>query len=349
MNISLDQSTDFSGRELYTILNGINTPEFVKNASVDTQEDLRPLSKEAFADTYNKAFPINSAERVYLSNAYFINKKADLQHRWGENYVKNIESRITKAAEAFGISKDIDSFNVQTATKMAKDYTQDYVYSAKIGDKEFLYFPVKTAADFTKAADVFSKKIAEYPFSWRKEMAEAFVKKAMTFGLDEVPDIICKYAGMFYPDNEEINRQLWYRSTKIADENIRKNYLDTFTKIAKDITTKEDVFKLAEEVFAVESECGLYDNVKTAMYLKDPVDAFFAMSIEKVAEVFDVVEMAGRYYPVGTLQKISSDIYKEAFGVDIDPSDASQLRDILPTMPLSDVSLFRELSGVSPI
>ena len=90
-------------------------------------------------------------------------------------------------------------------------------------------------------------------------------------------------------------------------------------------------------------------NIKVASEIGDLVDRVYSLSLDKVAEILDCIEMAGDFYKLAELTAISPEIYKEAFGCDIDPSNRSVLRDVLPTMPASDVSLFRELSGVTPL
>jgi hypothetical protein len=76
----------------------------------------------------------------------------------------------------------------------------------------------------------------------------------------------------------------------------------------------------------------------------------YSLSPEKAAEeLSSYVDMAGQTYDLRDLQKVSAEIYKQAFGTDLNPGNLAELRDVLPTMPTSDVPLFLELSGVKPV
>jgi hypothetical protein len=348
MKLSLDQTTDFSDRETYTLLQGVQLPEFVKSGELEDPDEYRMLSKEAFADQYNKAFPINSKPNIYISNAHFVNKRAELCKRWGKNYTDVVHERIIKAAEIFDIQEDLKNYDKLAEQKNAQDYKQEYLYSTTIEGAELDLFPVKTAADFSQAADYFSKHVERYPFNWRRPIAEVFVKRASDFSTEVLPDILCKYAGLCYPHKEKVKDELNRRMAKISSDINKKKYAELIESIDK-LSSKEEYFKLAEDALVLETTEGLWDKPKQASVLGDIVDHIFTLSIDKVAELLDVVEMAGHRYQMQDLQKISADIYKEAFGVDLNPKEAAQLRDVLPTMPLSDVSLFRELSGVKPI
>jgi hypothetical protein len=110
-----------------------------------------------------------------------------------------------------------------------------------------------------------------------------------------------------------------------------------------------DFRKVAEILDHTERSEGCYNTNKVANELMDPVDRIFTMPVEKVASMLNLVEMGGSQFPMEDLQKVAAGVYKEAFGIDIDPSDARALGDVLPTMPRMDVAFFEELSGVKPL
>jgi hypothetical protein len=95
---------------------------------------------------------------------------------------------------------------------------------------------------------------------------------------------------------------------------------------------------------------GLYDNVKIAKLLGDPVDMLFTEPVTKIASALSYVEVHGDKYKLSDLTKISKDKYEEAFGDSgIDPADPEKIADILPTMPRSDMKLLEEITGLRPI
>lgn len=348
MRKSLDQTTDYSYQETHSFLHVTSLPSFVKAAEVLTKEATDNLPIESFADRYHRAFPIETAASVYVSNAFFLNKKAELEDLWGSNFVTEVEARIKKAAELFNVEADIERYNADTLTKSAVDYNEQFVASFEIGGKDYQLFPFKTAEDLTKAASQFNNNIKNYPFGWRKGIADNFVKKAEEFGVEELPDLICKYAGLYYPDTRLFKTELNRRMNKISNEEAKGRYKGCIEKSAG-ASSRDEYFNICAEAYNIEKSAGVYDNNYLYTQLGDVIDRTFTLSMYKVAELLDVIQMAGEPFDLQALQKVSKDIYKEAFGIDLNPGDAGSLRDTLPTMPLSDVALFRELSGVNPL
>lgn len=348
MRKSLDQTTDYSYQETHSFLHGTALPDFVKQAEIITKEAISNLPAESFADRYHRAFPIDSAPSVYISNAFFVNKKAELEDLWGRNFITEVEERIKKASEIFGIEADLERYNQDLFTKSAADYDEQFVASFDIAGKEYQLFPFKTAEDLTKSASQFNNNIKNYPFGWRKTIAENFVKKAEEFGVEELPDLICKYAGLYYPDTRLFKTELERRMNKLSSEEAKTRYRTCIEKAAS-VTSRDDYFGLCSDAYSIEKSAGAYDNNRVYTQLGDIVDKTFTLSMYKVAELLNVVQMAGEPFDIQELQKVSKDIYKEAFGIDLDPGDVGSLRDTLPTMPLSDVALFKELSGVRPL
>jgi hypothetical protein len=346
---SFDQATDYSKKELYTLLRNAELPEYVKTAEVDDYDALAELQKEAFADSNRKIYPINDPSRVFISNAYFLSKQADIEKLYGKNYSSQIESRIKEAAAIFGISEDLERYAQTQEKKASEDYPEFHLGEFAVdGVGEVSLYPVKTAQDLEENTSHFVRNMANYPFDWRVKIAGEIVKTAHKVGTNELPDIVLKYAGYFYPDFENLETEIWRRSTKLQKEAHVEIYNNLKADV-KNITTVEEVMKLAETLFNVENMEGLYDNVKVAGILGDPVDRIFTKSIEKVAEALSFIEAHGDKYRVADLQKVSADKYQEAFGFDIDPSDLEKLADVFPTMPRSDIKLFEEIAGVVPI
>lgn len=334
-----DQSTDLSGFKMHQLFSGIEIPDFVKSAELDSCVDL---PAESYADPGRRAYPIHDKANTFISNAYFFDKLANLKAEFGEDYVARVAERINSMADMYGITDQLRAFEKQSVEHTSRDYDEHTIFS-----NSFTTIIAKTANEFENAANNFVEHIEKYPFSWRKEMCQGFIEKAAMFGVDEIPDIICKHAGLFYPDVAAMRVETIRRMRKNAEDN-HDLYTEVLNKI-EDIHSNEEAYKLAEEVYDIEEKTGMYDNDQVSCYLKDPVEAFFPLSIEKVAEMLDVVEMGGERYKMIDLQNISADRYKQAFDADIDPTKTAELRDVLPTMPREDIALFKELTGIQPV
>jgi hypothetical protein len=345
MNYTVDQSTDHSNRELYHFLTGVDLPIFVKEASIDDIKAPASMAKTAFADQSNGLFPINTKARVYVSNAFFINKKAALTEKYGNDHVNKIEENIKKAADLFLIGDSLEQYNKIANAKLHQGY-DDKSVTLKIANDDVELFSIKTATDLSRCAGQFSNTIHKYPYEWRRNIADQFVKAAEEFDVDELPDLVLKYAGYYYPDIEEVRVELARRMTKVSGDN-KKRYHELISDI-ENIGSKEEVFKLAETCYYIEKNAGLYDKPHYRSILGDVVDRFFTLHLDKVAEMLDTIEMGGEKFAMADLYNVPEDIYHKAFGFEISPKSAEAV-DILPTLPRSDVSLFKELSGVQPI
>jgi len=347
MNYALDITTDFSLAELNSFLDRNTLPEFVKVGEVLSKEAIDSLQSDAFADRYHRAYPIESPANVYVSNAYFINKKAALEDKWGKNYVTEVEDRIAKAAELFNITEDLANYNSQLNEKTAADYTEQAVSTITQDGRSFELFPYKTAEDVSYQAEAFAHNVKDYPFAWRSKIASDFITAATELGIDELPNIICKYAGQYFPDTRNFKTELNRRMNKISSEQAKEQYTELLKHA--DIASRDEAMEVCNKAYTIEKSAGVYDNNALYTSLGDIIDRTFTLNIDKIAALLDVVKMAGDTYAMDDLKKISAEVYKQACGCDLDPTKEAELREVLPTLPMSDVALLRELSGISPL
>lgn len=343
-----DQSGDSSRRQLYSLLNGIELPSFVKEAELDSQEGMAHFDGVAFADPVSRSFPINTPARTYVSHAFFMDKRAALARRYGPGYVTSVEQAIEKAAAVFGIQPELVKYvDVKASSQRLQKQAEagfDCRMSTDLPDgTSVTLFQVKSAEDLTAAMGVFVRDIRRYPFPLRVKAAEFFVTSAAALGVPEIPDLIGKYAGQFFPDFRLVEPVLWHRESHIADPVLKSKY-GALLASASTLKTAEELFSLLEKTSSLELQDTSGWNPRVVGVVGDPVDRICTLSLAKAAEMLDVVDMGGATFRISDLKRVSADIYKEAFGLDIDPSDSAVMRDVFPTLPLSDVALFRELS-----
>lgn len=342
-----DQKYDTSDRELFAFLSydSLQLPSYVKEASIE-EVKAEGLQKQAHADEINGMFPINSKAKVYVSNAFFLNKKAEFLKQKGLVYVEKIASRINTAAAAFGITEDLGVYKKAYDLEQRKE-PKAFTITANLGDdKHYDLFNLSSAEDVVVKAAEFLMDLQKYPFVWKREIATQFVKAAEYFDLDELPDLLVKYAGQFYPDIAGASAEIDRRANRVkeASKAIYKQAKDAL----EGATDIEDFFKVAEILYSVETEEGLYKNAHYRKVLGDPVDKLFVHSAEKIARMLDVVEIHGKIYAMDDFTKTANNTFEEAFGFE-KPASTDELRDILPTLPLSDFSLFRKLSGIKEL
>jgi hypothetical protein len=343
MNYSIDQSSDYSHKELYQYLSGVNLPQYVKEASLD--DVSRQMTKTACADKQYDLFPVHTKAAAYVSNAFFVNKVDSLRELRGDNYINKVAYALGDAAILWGIQDDIKAYNKVALSRLEGEY-EDRSVTFKIAEDDLELFSIKTASDVTREANNFVSNINKYPFEWRRNIASKFVKVAEALGLDELPDLVLKYAGQYYPDAVGVKAELARRMTKLSADN--KTRYQSLISDVENISSKEEFFKLAECLHYIEKNAGLYDKPQYRKVLGDVVDKVFTLHFDKVAELCDVVEMGGEKFASADLDKVAEDIFEQAFGFKISTKEA-EFKDIAPTLPRSDVELFKLLSGVKPI
>lgn len=344
MEYIIDQQTDYSSKELYNCLSGVNIPDFVKEAAMDTVR-IAPNENVGFADQAGRNFPINSKSNIYISHAFLTSKRAEIAELKGDYYVRMVDAHIAKAAEALDILEDLVEFN-KIAEARSAETLADHSVTVKLAEDEVVLFNVKTAAQLKEGAADFVRDIKKFPYGWRRGIANQFVKAAEALGVDELPDLVVKYAGQFYPDVVHIKQELLRRAPKLAEED-----KDNYIKLAEDVVNTssiEEIFKLAEYCYLTETKNNVYERKTCRGIIGDPVDSFFTLSAEKVASLLNVVDMGGEKFAMDDLERVPSDIYEKAFGFELDIKSA-EARDVLPTMPRADVYLFKKLSGIKPI
>lgn len=345
MSFSIDQLTDYSNKEFFNIFNQATLPEYVKQAQKDDFDLRFTLDKIAFADPVGRYFPINTKARVYISSAYFENKKEALEKHFGKGYTAKVAANIKTAVDIFGIEEDVADVKEALVKQANEDYVIKYAFEKEVNGNKIELLPFKSSSDLTKAANFFAKNIEKYPQEWKEEISCNLVKHAVEMNVDEFPDIVCKYAGLFFSEGTHIREEIKRRAYKLADDQDKKIYAE-LEKKAFEVESVADIKKIAETCYQVEKEAGLYNSKYTKQVLGDPYDRFFNLDMSKVAEMFDVIDIHGEQFKTVDLQKVSADVYNKAFGIDIDPKDKTALEDVLPTMPRSDMGLFKELSGV---
>ena len=348
--MKFDQSTDASQQTLFHLLNNTNVPEFVKTAQWDDAEALDKLPRWAFADPGQRNFPLDTPARAYISQAYFLDKKAALLKWYGDGYVSRVEDNLNKAAEMHGITKELNDYKQTMVKNASVEYDTHEIGEYTVAGVTMPLYQVKTAAELNDAAVLFADSVKQgmFKIAERRRAASDFVKAANALNVDELPDVICKYAGLYLVDPQNVETEIWRRSRHMPDE-VATLYQDSLLKQAQDAACLDDYFNMADLALKMEKAAGLHKSRDYVHFMQDPVDRFFQIPLEKAANMIaGAVKMGHDMFKMEDLQKVSADVYKQAFGVELDPA-RDDLRDILPTMPLSDVALFKELSGVRAI
>lgn len=342
MDYSFDARSDTSHKELYSYLSGVTLPTYVAEANLSFEK----TAEDIYADGVGQ-FPVSTPEDTFISNAFFLNKKAEILAKKGPHYVARVEKELEKSASLFGILEDVATYEKQISEK-SKVASDDRTISISLSEGDNIdLFHLKSASDVTSEANRFSKNIDKYPFQWRRKIAQEFTDAADHFGVEELPDNLLKYAGFYFADLNDVTEEIDRRKRKLANIVDSAAY-EKLHDMLEDSATQDDIFKIAEACDELEKQAQYRLSYQTKQVLGDPIDHFFTMSIEKVANIVDVVQLGDERFKKADLAQVPPEVYEQAFGYPIDLEDP-ELYDVGPTLPKSDVSLFKEMTHVNPV
>jgi len=190
-----------------------------------------PLEKEAaartetalFADEKNRMFPITDRANTWLSGAYFAKTASD--HYQPSEY-KAVALRILKAAELYGISKDVQEVMGKIASESisyAKEQSEKTAASVDLcyGEPETEGFPMFTKEQTKLACDYFEKNAYAYDWRRRASIAKNILRKAAEYGI-RPNETVRKEAGAGFPRRDFLAENLMTRETELDRRGLHK-------------------------------------------------------------------------------------------------------------------------------
>jgi hypothetical protein len=320
----MDQQRDFTHRTLYNILQerpGIEP--LIKQASVGVSLDNLPNS--AFADTYNRAYPIDTPSNTAMSLAYAI-KTADL--------APHVSSNLARAAEIYGIV-----LPPKAQVKVAYEEPRYLLPKQK-------KFGIKTASDVPKA-EAALKRVSSKLCTEDLATAATVLVKAAADSDQNVSPVVMQWAGLAQCDLEKAAEWIEAREDSLSG---KAN--GVFAKVARVVrafdseNTRDDLVKIAETVGKLDEVYGL--QVHYNRKLPNPMETVFntKTSMEKM------VSLAGTDVPLADLMKKDPEFYGDVLGDDILPEittdgklDETKLVEELPILPADMLKLLASKMG----
>jgi hypothetical protein len=359
----LDQQGDANGQTLHKLITLYGAPDFVKSASSTvinyTAEEKNPT---VFADTTSLSFPCHTAPATYVSMLYLL----DGQDKLGKQ-ANHIKQRIVKAAEYFGIKKDIDQLLEKHAnlSKVSLDSLPDtdfaYVIAYDNGAKD-RHLPLRNEHE-VKAACVYLKKYRdEFVYSDRVKMAQKILKSGK-LDLVESDDLtyLYKQAGAALGTAKNAANMLFKRAVALR-------------RLGKDLDTQEMLAKAAEACLNNKTYVHTMEGMSKVANLIDKVDREFKLQnitvLGKPEDLFsftvkeandfsnDSVQLTtGSIYKKSDLAGLSADELKDVLGSDFVDRvtaggmmlDTEKLAEELKTLPRGDARMFERLADAAKV
>lgn len=176
---------DSNPKPLYKVANVCNLPDYVENFEYPTTEQIKQMTKFAFADQYGMLHPIYDKGSTFLSAVYLQETDPESPHL----------DTVKKAADVWGIRDELDQTLVELASTMSKEASEDNSHNGYalnvIMDEEagtsMQCYPIANAVQTVKSAkslndDIHSGKLMS---DWAYAAATRLVKVAKDQGLEE--------------------------------------------------------------------------------------------------------------------------------------------------------------------
>ena len=232
----MDSTTDNSFRTLWGILKTAGTPDYIVDGAIVDEKDAEALPDTCFADRVRRRFPITDKANTWVSAGYFAKTASD---EYSKTMHDIVLSRIKRAADVYGIGKDVDDMMSKIAeaenpqqVKSAADDESNYC------DPEHRGFPVFDKVGCELANDFFSKNAYKYGHERRMSIAKNIMKKCAEYGVKAAEQVRMS-AGEGFPNRETLAEHLLFRANELMGRGTYK-MAEELCKFASEICMCSD-------------------------------------------------------------------------------------------------------------
>lgn len=220
-----DVLNDNSHTVLYKIAQAVDfkLPDYVETGIPLDKEAAARVMDTLFADESNRRFPLTDKANTWLSGAYFAKTASDSYSKEG---YRRIAKRIMKAAELYGISKDvcdvmgkIASDEMKAAERQAEKEAE--ASAACYGEPETQGFPMFNKDQTKMACAYFDENAYSYDWRRRANIAKNIMRKAAEYGITP-PETVRKEAGAGFPRRDFLAENLLTREAELERKGLRK-------------------------------------------------------------------------------------------------------------------------------
>ena len=342
----MDLLHDSSHRTWYQLGTKFATliPDYVMNSELPTKEAADALADSEFAEDTGRMFPIDSPSATWLSGAYLAKHAQDLvDGGFSPRMVAYIEANIKRAAEIYGIAKDVDAImtaiRAPAAEKRAEDDDSNFGY---VEGNERRY-PMFDAAGVMKAAAYFVENRHLYPLQMRTKIASAIMGKAQEYGV-KVADAVRREAKQGMPRRDTLMAELLERAhlCKDAETSTVIANLNELIKTASAQDMEANLDKVAEVIDTMDRAEGLDRGY--GKRLLSPADFLYDIDIKEAEAVLsDSVELGRDIFSVTKLAELPESVFSDVLGEDFlarvktaEKIDKVKLADELYSLPTPD-------------
>ena len=306
----MDSTTDNSFRTLWGILKTAGTPDYISEGKIVDEKDAEALPDTAFADRVHRRFPISSKADTWVSAGYFAKTASECGYSAMQRDM--VLGNIKRAAQIYGIGKDVDDMMAKIAESMqVKEAADD---ASNYCDPDHKGYPVFDKVGAELANDFFSRNAYKYGHERRMSIAKNIMKKSAEYGV-KVAEQVRVSAGAGFPNREALAENLLFRANELMNRGIFK-MASELCKFANEICvcSDEDLFRNHDGLFnaigGMDEITGIddcYDRKFSA-----PEELIFDINPDSMKEVIeDAVPMGGDTFSAKALAGLPRGLFEK--------------------------------------
>jgi len=314
----MDSITDNSLRTLWGIVKTAGTPDYFVSGSLVDEKDASALPDTAFADTVHRRFPLTDKANTWASAGYFA--KTASEYGYSKPQHDMVLSRIKRAAQVYGIGKDVDEMMGKIAEAMAPAQEKQAENPDCYCDPDHNGYPVFDKQGAELANDFFAKNAYRYGHERRMAIAQNIMKKSAEYGV-KVAEQVRVSAGEGYPNRETLAEHMLFRANELMRRGVYK-MAEEFCKFAQEIciSSDEDLFRnkkgLFDAIAGMDEITGIddcYDRKFAA-----PEELIFDITPDSMKEVMDdAVPMGGDTFSAKALAGLPRALFEKVLPKDM--------------------------------
>lgn len=357
----LDQSQDIAGTDIHRLVSLYSPPSFVKQASHEAVcGDVERVPPHLYADPSRRLYPCHTPAATWMSAAFLFDKRAELD----PEVAKNIEARLLKVADFFGIRNHVD----ELASKAASNAHNDL---AKLPDTDFAvvwrfsngaverHWPMRNATEVKLAAHQLISGVDAFDYSDAHTIANRIAAAALKFGADiDDHDTLDKIAGFGVCSVRDLldacRRRVKLAAAKFPAESQELARLaDIIEQNSTQASGNDQLVKLASTLDMFDRGTKL-NQLYGDGGLERPFESLFHLT-QKVASDFlraHIDTTTGRVYELSSLEKLGTETLRDWMGDEFVDAvtiggvsiDAEKLAAVVPTLDRGAASLFDRMA-----
>lgn len=313
----MDSTTDNSFRTLWGIIKTAGTPDYLVNGTLVDEKDAEALPDTAFADRVHRRFPITDRANTWASAGYFAKTASECGYSSIEHEI--VLSRIKRAADVYGIGKDVDDMMSKIAEAMKPVQVKQADEESNYCDPEHRGYPVFDKQGAEMANDFFTKNAYKYGHDRRMAIAKNIIRKSAEYGV-KVAEQVRLSAGEGYPNREALAENLLFRANELMMRGVYK-MAEELCKFASEICvcSDEDMDKnrngLFDAIAGMDEITGIDDCYGRKFCA--PEELIFDITPDSMKEIIDdAVPMGNETFSAKALSELPRALFEKVLPKD---------------------------------